>query len=307
MYDLIIIGGGPAALSAASYALGNDLRILLVYEKLGGKINWPQSLADLDEERRLPGSELVRLLSRRIVSNESAHIQSCVLSIAPSSAGFEVTTESHGLLVGRALLVATGATSARLTLPGAQRLVHHGLGYSIRTYSHLVRGRRVAVIGVTPRTLRGAALLARTAAQVYLIAADAESAVVPLAAALSQQPNVDLLTGSSVTEVLGDDRLVGLRLQRAGTTTLLDVDHAFADLGLRPNSDLVRALVACDRGGFVIVDQANATSLPGLFAAGDVTTAPGEHILIAVGDGARAAMSAYDYLLASDLTADCRC
>lgn len=305
MYDLIIIGGGPAALSAASYALSNGLNLALIYEKLGGKISWPQSLADLDEERRLPGSEVVRLLTLRAAEHRSALIQDHAEAIIAGGDRFEVSTTEHGLLSAHALIIATGATPSRLGVPGAQRLVHHGLGYSIRTYGHLVGGRRVAVIGVTPRALRGAAELARSAARVSLIAPDAASACSPLATALCQRSNIELLAGYSVAEVLGQGQLAGLRLLHTDSqrTLLLDVDHAFVDLGLTPNSRLVRDLVQLDSRGFIIVDQYNATSRPGVFAAGDVTAMPGEQVLVAVGDGARAAMCAYDYLLAYDLAA----
>lgn len=298
MVDLIIIGGGPAALSAASYSVGKGLNVALLYEKLGGKVQWTHSLADLDEERRLPGNEVVRLLSLRMAEKNVQLIQDHVESVQAGAEGFEVRTAAYGLLHGTAVIVATGATPLRLDVPGADRLIHHGLGYSIKTFGHLVTGKRIAVIGVTPRTLRGAAELARRAARVYLIAPSLEFMDNPLVQALSNSPNVEVLAGYEVTDAIGVTTLAGLRTKRDGVTRLLDVDHAFVDLGLVPNSRCIQQLVQTNDRGFVVVDHHNATSMPGLFAAGDITTAPGEQVLVAVGDGARAAMSAYDYLLA---------
>lgn len=298
MFDLIIIGGGPAALSAASYSLGKHLNVALVYNKLGGKVDWAQSLADLDAERRLPGNEVVRLLMLRTTDTNARFIQDCVYTVEADQRSFRVITENEGTLEGAALVIATGATPVQLNIPGANRFVHHGLGYSIKTYGHLAQGRRVAVIGVTPRTLRGAAELTRSAAHVYLIAPDLESTDHPLIQVLAQSPNVEVLGGYEVIEAIGATALAGLRIQRDTNSRLLDVEHAFVDLGLVPNSKCVQHLVKTNERGFIVIDHHNATSMPGVFAAGDVTNAPGEQVLVAVGDGARAAMSAYDYLLA---------
>jgi thioredoxin reductase len=143
----------------------------------------------------------------------------------------------------------------------------------------------------------GVAELARTAAQVYLIAPDAERLSTPLGIALHHQTNVEVHAGAEITEVCGERAIEALALRIAGATRRVLVDRAFVDLGLVPNSALVRGLVDTDAHGFVVVDQHNSTSLPGLFAAGDVTTTSGEHALVAVGDGVRAAQSAHRYLL----------
>lgn len=298
MHDLIVIGGGPAGLSAAAYALGKELDAVLIYERLGGKVGWSQSLAAVEAERQLPGNEVVRLLQLRAAKDRGRMIQDRVDLVQRLDIGFRVVTRQHGALDGAVVIVATGASPLRLKVPGAQRLVDHGLGYSIRTYAHLVHGKRVAVVGTTPRALRGVAELARGARHVFVIAPSQESIQTRTVHALRRRPNVEFLVGYGVAEVLGDDRLTGLRLEHNDRTIELAVEHAFVDLGLVPNSNLVHDLVKHDSRGFIEIDRFNATSVPGIFAAGDVTNAPVEQVLVAVGDGARAAMSAYDYLLA---------
>lgn len=296
MHNLLIIGGGPAALSAASYALGKQLGVALVYEDLGGKVGWLQSLADVDEERRLPGNEVVRLLTARTVHANSTVIKDRAVAVSRHADHFVVTTANAATLQAESVIIATGATPVRLRVPGAERLVRHGLGYSIRTFGHLVAGKRVAVIGATARALRGAAELTRLARHVTLVA-PGDSDDGSLIAALRQRPNVSVYAGYDVSEIVGAVAVAGMRIARGAETHLLDVDHVFVDLGLVPDSELVRGLVETDAQGFIVVDQHKATATLGLFAAGDVTADPGEQVLIAVGAGAQAALSAYDYLL----------
>ncbi|HMO60250.1 MAG TPA: NAD(P)/FAD-dependent oxidoreductase, partial [Roseiflexaceae bacterium] len=211
---------------------------------------------------------------------------------------FVVTTENHGTLEARAVIVATGARPVPLPVPGAQELLGQGLGYSVTTHAHLLTGKTAAVIGSTVRALRGGAELARTAHRVYLIIPTVTDMSSPMVRAMTSRSNVEVLAGYRIAEVAGPMNVEELVVTHDGTSRRLAVDAAFVDLGLIPNSGLVASLVQTDQDGFIWVDEQNATTMPGVFAAGDVTTAFGEQVLIAVGDGARAALSAYDYLLA---------
>lgn len=295
MRDLIIIGGGAAGLSAAMYALGKRLDFLMIYDTLG-KAGTTQHLAGDLEEEYLAGAEAVRLFERRITSQADRALRDQVTDVAKPSGVFHVTTRHHGVQKSRAVIVATGAAPIALSVPGAQELLGYGLGYSITTHVHIMAGKRVAVIGTTVRALRGAAELARTAAQVYLIAPDAAGIQTPLTL-LRRHPHVEILEGYEVRELVGTHSVEQLVVARDAQSRRLQVDAAFVDLGLVPNSTFVRRLVQTDSEGFIWVDDRNATALPGLFAAGDVTTAFGEQVLIAIGDGARAALSAYTYVL----------
>jgi thioredoxin reductase len=296
MHDLIIIGGGPAAAAAAVYALGKQLDFLVIYAELG-KAGRTQQLAGQTEQEYLPGAEAVRAFERRVVSQAGRTLRDRVTSVAKESGVFRVTTEHHGNQESVAVIVATGASPIALDVPGAKELAGLGLGYSVATHAQLLAGRNVAVIGTTVRALRGVAELARSAAQVYLIAPDAGDLETPLARALRDRPHVEILDGYTVKKITGPFNVGALIVEHDGHSRWLKVEAAFVDLGLVPNSGLVRQIVQTDPDGFIWVDQRNATTLPGLFAAGDVTTAFGEQIMIAIGDGARAALSAYDYLL----------
>jgi thioredoxin reductase len=297
MRDLIIIGGGPAAAAAAVYALGKRLDFLVIYAELG-KAGQTQQLAGERQAEFLPGAEAVRLFEREVVIHAGRTLRDQVLEVGKESGVFHVATRRHGIQESAAVIVATGATPIPLEVPGAKQLLGYGLGYSIATHAQITAGKRVAVVGSTVRALRGVAELARTAMQVYLIVPDAAGPQTPLAYALERYPNVDILAGFEVTEVAGTGNVEQLVIAREGHTRRLSVDAAFVDLGLIPNSGIVHRIAQTDQDGFIWVDDRNATTTPGLFAAGDVTTAFGEQVMIAIGDGARAALSAYDYLLA---------
>ena len=298
MHDLIIIGGGAAALSAAVYALGKQLDVVMIYENLGGKAGTRQQLRGQVGEEYLAGTEAARALQRQVEAQPDRIVHDRVSEVAKTNGAFKVTTEHHGTLESSAVIVATGAAPIPLDVPGAHEMLGQGLGYSASTHAHMLAGKNVAVIGTSVRALRGAAELARTAAHVYVVAPDTGALETPVASALRERANVEMLGGYRVKAIHGPFNVESIVVEHGDEHRWLRVDAAFVDLGLTPNSGSVRQIAQTDDEGFIVIDHRNATTTPGLFAAGDVTTAFGEQILIAIGDGARAALSAYDYLLA---------
>lgn len=317
MHDLIIIGGGAAALAATSSALGKHLNVLIIYEHLGGKTGQRLTLRSEEDylvghilvhlafpeeqpvgEAQLAGEETVHLFERQVKARSGVTLRDRVTKITKIDDVFHVETLRSGVKKGAAVVVATGVTPRTLDVPGARDFLGMGIGYSPTTHAILLEGKTTAVIGTSIRALRGAIELSRTAERVYLVEPEAVDAAHPLVAVLKQRPNVEFLEGYAVKEVLGVSTIEQVVVTRGGETRSLHVDAAFADLGLIPNSDMVRGFAETDSNGFIVVDHNNATSVPGLFAAGDVTTAFGEQVLIAIGEGARAALSAHDYLLA---------
>lgn len=301
-YELVIIGGGPAALSAAFYALEKEINVLLIGDEMGGKTAWQHTVKGIEEHHYLPSIEIVETLLKRINTHPARVLHDRVVKVEQIDAGLRITTRQHDTINTLAALVATGTTPRQLNIPGVQRLGGHGLGYSITTFAQLVVAQRVAVVGITPRTLRGVAELANTAGHIYLIGRGDEYMGVPLIDVLQQQPNITLLLNSSIKALVGDTTVEGMVIEHGGQTRHIEIDRVFVDLGLSPNTDMVRDLDCTDRDGFIVVDEYNTTTVRGLFAAGDVTNSSfGEQILIAVGDGARAAVSAYTYLLTQRL------
>jgi thioredoxin reductase len=299
MYDLIIVGGGAAALSAAVYAFGKQLDALMIYEKMGGRAGTEQHLREQPTKEYLAGAEAAAALARQVNERPERTLFDRVTDVTKVAGVFRVSTAEHGVQEALAVIIATGATALPLDAAGARELLGQGLGYSATTHAHILAGKHVAVIGTTVRALRGAAELARSAEQVYLIAPEAGDLDTPLAHGLQRYPNVEILEGYRVKAINGPFHVESLVLERGEEHRRVRVSAAFADVGLKPNSAMVSQICQTDLDGFIWVDQSNATTLSGLFAAGDVTTSFGEQILIAIGDGARAALSAYDYILAT--------
>ncbi|MGB9750761.1 NAD(P)/FAD-dependent oxidoreductase [Roseiflexus castenholzii] len=314
MHDLIIVGGGAAGLAAAAYALDKQLDVMVVYENLGGKINQKFTMhADTDflvghilvhldapettsEEVTRLGAETVQEFERQVTTQRGRALFDRVRRVTKEGDVFKVETERSGTLQAAAVIIASGAVPKQIDAPGRE-FINHGIGYTPVTFARALAGKTAVVIGCTQRALRGAAELAPTAAQVYLVAPKFPHDD-PIFAVLRKRPNVEVLEGYTVTEVTGTTTVDTVVVEQDGKVRRLPVDAAFADVGLTPNSAMVKDVVETDADGFIIVDKRNATSLPGLFAAGDVTTVYGEHTLIAIGEGARAALAAHDYLLA---------
>lgn len=297
MRDLIVIGGGAAGLSAAMYASSKELDVLLIAKELGGKAGWHQELLGQATPEYIAGEEIVQLFEKRLRAQPGLVINDNVMHITHEDGIFRVETARHGTEESAAVIIATGVRPLNLDVPGASELLGHGLGYSATTHAPVLTGKTVAVVGATERALRGVNELSRTAEKIYLVAPHSADLLSPLGIALQYRANVKVLAGYKVVEVAGAFSVEELVVTHEGETQRLAVDAVFVDVGLRPNSDLVRQLVRVELNGLIRIDERNATTLPGMFAAGDVTTTFSEHILIAIGEGARAAMSAHNYVL----------
>jgi len=298
MYDLMIIGGGPAAVSAACYAREKRINFVMLFDQIGGQVGWAQSVWGPLPSHQLPSNELMHLLTTRITHTPEHLIRDRAVKVLKRDRSFAVETQTQRTLEATVLLIATGATPCSLPLPNADRLLDPRLHSSITTYAHLVAGQRVAVIGTTQRALHGVAELVRTAEQIYLIDLGLGNLATPFGQTLRRQPNVELLEGYEVREILGQDTARELVVARDGTIRHLTVDHAFVSLGLRPNCAFIQSLVDTDPSGSILVNEHHETTMAGIFAAGDVTTMRSEQVTVSIGDGARAAARAFDYLLA---------
>lgn len=304
MHDLLIIGGGPAGLAAAAYGLGKQLDVVLVCAGFGGKAGQRQQLVDQANREHLVGEEAFTALWDTVAAQPKRMVEDQVISVFKREQLFHVLTE-RTTLHAPTVIIATGARPTQLGIAHEHEFTGHGLGYSIATHAHLAAGREVAVIGSTARALRGVAELLHIATRVVLIAPFPGALNSALGQCLRANPRVDLLEGYTVTEVQASDGAVhAIQVARNRQVQRLPVQAVFVELGLVPNTHMVRQLVRLDEHGFIVIDDHNRTSLPGLFAAGDVTSYLCEQILIAIGEGARAAQSAYDYSLVQRLGLD---
>ncbi len=302
MYELIVIGGGPAGISAAVTALNQRLETLIIAEQWGGQTTYKMQLEDGESGLAshaggdLSGETLLEAFRRQLDYLDFVHHFDRVVSVTPKEDRFVVETAAGDRFIGSTVVIATGAKPERLNVPGAQRLAGQGLSHSATTHAGLFLGKDVAVIGNGRRAQWAAASLARKAHQVYLLAPE-PLVTTPLADKLRDMDRLEVVEGATVREVLGDRFVSGLVVDMPdGEEREIPVKGIFVKLTRLPNSELVKDWVDCDSRGHIIVDQYNETNWPGLFAAGDVTIVS-EQVLVHVGDGVRAALSAYHHLL----------
>lgn len=301
-YDVVIVGGGPAGLVSARYAIHARLNAAIVTPVLGGKINYPFALRDLRPDNVVWGAQLVNDFEKIVASTaELPHITQEVARIRRNDNSEFVLRLADGSEIGaRSVIVATGASPQRLYVEGEKEFWGLGVSFSAVSHAPYFAGRDVAIVGGHRRTLLAALELAPLARQIYLIAAMPNAmSQFPEAERILALPNVHSFIGWEVQAILGDDFVTGINLVGAnGETRQLAVEGVFVQMALLPNSELIRDLVEVGEEGHILVNQRCETSVPGIFAAGDVTNIHTEQVLAAIGEGAKAALSAWEYLAA---------
>ena len=298
MYDVIIIGGGPAGLTATVYAVHKRLETLLITEDLGGKSNYHLTLKGAEGHEYITGDDVVEKFKNQVQYLDFVHLMGTVTKVEPLNHHYAVHTKSGKRFETRAVIVATGAMPRFLDVPGARRLLGKGLSYSAISHAHLFAQKDAVVVGSGGTALRGAAELAQAASHVTLIAPTAGDLDTILGRRLREDPKVAILQGWMVKEVLGEEFVEGVVAESEGAEERrIPAEGVLVELGLVPTSQIVAGLVRTNPQGAIMIDAQNQTSRPGLFAAGDVTNVPPEQHLIAIGEGAKAALSAFEYLL----------
>lgn len=298
MYDLIIVGGGPAGLTATMYAIRKRLNVLLVSKDLGGKTNYRLALPWIDDYQVIKGLEVVNKFRNELEYLKYTRQMEPVERIEKTEGGFLVHTKNGGELESKAVIVATGAKQQRLTVPGEKEFIMRGLCYSALSYAPLFIDRNTVVIGYGDLALRSAAELATVAKHVHLVGASGDILETALGEKLKTAKNVRIMEGYEVVEVKGNNFANRVVVKTPdGKEIEIEAEGTFIELGLIPNSQMVTDLVELNEEGCIKVDKHGRTNVPGIFAAGDVTDNYAEQVLVAVGDGTKAALSAYDYLL----------
>lgn len=299
MYDLIIIGSGPAGLSAAVYGKRAGLN-LLVLEKnpmSGGQV---LNTYEVDNYLGMPGVNGfdMGVQFRQHADKLGVEFREAEVSAIEDRGGLKIVRTSEEELEAKTVILATGAVHALLGVPGEEELSGMGVSYCATCDGAFFRGKTVAVVGGGDVALEDAIYLARTCEKVYLIhRRDELRGAMVLQEELKSLPNVEILYSHVVEEIQGSDSVEGIRIKNLKTeeVSVLPLAGLFVAVGIRPGTELVRELTACDEGGYVLAGEDCATQVPGLFAAGDVRKKPIRQIVTAVSDGANAAVAAGAY------------
>lgn len=304
VYDVLIVGAGPAAFSAAVYAARKSLGVAIVGEHLGGQVT---NTAIIENWLGLPsvgGQDLALMFrshaERYVIAQQ---LKTSVRRVSRPGATFKIETSDEQTFQARSVIFAAGKEYRKLGVEGEERLLGHGIAFCATCDAPLFKNNRVAVIGGANSAFTAARDLLPYASEIHMIYRGQNFKADPsLLAEISASPKVRLHTGINVAAFLGETRLSGLRLKDAdGQTAELTVEGAFLEIGLEPNSAAVKDLVSLNPAGEIPVGRDQSTALAGLFAAGDVTDEPDKQIIIAAAAGAKAALSAYRYLVANQL------
>ena len=300
-YDLIIVGGGPAGMTAAVYAARKRLATFLVSKDLGGQTLLTSEIENYMGYQYVTGPELMAKFHEQVRQYPiDVMIGEDVEKLAAENGQFAVTTTTGKSFVGKAVIIASGKRSRELNVPGERELVGRGVSYCAVCDAPLFAGRDVAVIGGGNSALTAVADLIRIATNIYVVnlATDWQADPVLVDRAEASEKVVPFL-GYAVKEILGEGRVRGIVIESrgAGEADALSVEGVFIEIGLVPNSDFARGVVELNETGEIVVDCGCQTSIPGVLAAGDVTNVPEKQIIVAAGEGAKAALSAYRYLL----------
>lgn len=297
MLDLIIIGGGPAGLTAAVYALNKRLETVLISEDLGGKTVYGLAVKGYEGHEVIRGGEVVEKFKRQLEYLNFAHETDRVSKVSTENKNFVVSTKSGKRHEARTVIIATGALPSRLDVPGEKTLVGKGLSYSALSHAQLFIEREVALVGSSHRALSSVAELAWIAKHVHLILPDTGEINSALGKKLRANPKVTVYENTQLKEIHGTEFVESIVVNGNARKKEIKVDGLFIEMGLVPASKFAADLGITDANGRIKVDSKCATSRPGVFAAGDVTDVFIEQVLIAVGEGAKAALSAYEYLI----------
>ncbi|HOL64630.1 MAG TPA: alkyl hydroperoxide reductase subunit F [Accumulibacter sp.] len=304
-YDVLIVGGGPAGAAAAIYAARKGIRTAIVGERFGGQVLDTLAIENFISVKATDGPKLAAALEEHVreYGVDIINLQSAA-ALQPAVVGnglHEIRLASGATLRSKTVIIATGARWREINVPGEKEYRSHGVAYCPHCDGPLFKGKRVAVIGGGNSGVEAAIDLAGIVGQVTLIEFDPKlRADAVLQNKLYSLPNVRVITSGLTTEVIGDGQKVsGLVYtdRNSGDSYRLELEGIFVQIGLLPNSEWLRGTLALSPRGEIETNARNETSLAGVFAAGDVTTVPYKQIVIAMGEGSKASLSAFDYLI----------
>jgi alkyl hydroperoxide reductase subunit F len=306
-YDVLVVGGGPAGAAAAIYAARKGIRTGIAAERLGGQLLDTVGIENFISVKETEGHKLATGLEQHVTTYavDVMNLQRAE-ALTPGDL-IEVRLSSGAALKAKSVVIATGARWREINVPGEREYRNRGVAYCPHCDGPLFKGKRVAVIGGGNSGVEAAIDLAGLVSHVTLIEYDAQlRADAVLIRKLGSLPNVTVITSAQTTEVIGDGtRVTSLTYKdrQSGTGHKVELAGVFVQIGLVPNTDWLKGTLKLSARGEIEVDARGQTSVPGVFAAGDCTIVPYKQIVIAMGEGAKASLSAFDHLIRSPLSA----
>lgn len=299
VYDLVIIGAGPAGMTAAVYAARQKAKTLLLARDVGGQLSWTLGIENYMGYQFIEGIDLIRKFEEQVRKFPiDIKIGRAVESVIRVRDGFEVGDVDGTKYLGRTAIICSGKRPRMLNVPGEEMLRGRGLTYCEVCDGPLFQDMDVAVIGGGNSALEAAIDMTKIARRIYLVSLTPLTGDNILREKATEASNITIMTEHQTMEVVGDRMVSGIRVKemKSGREQMLEVGGVFVEVGLIPNSDFVRGMLTLNEFGEILINCACETGVPGLYAAGDVTNVPAKQIVVAAGEGAKAALQAHQYL-----------
>ena len=299
MYDLMVIGGGPAGLAATVYAARKQLNAALISQDIGGQMNWTLGIENYLGYQFIEAPELIGKFQTQVDQFPiDQKIGDKVSRVEKIDGGYEAVLENGDRHQSKAAILATGKKPRMLNVPGEKELVGRGVAYCAVCDGPVFAGQRVAVVGGGNSALEAVLDMLKIGEHVDMVSLTPLTGDPVLISQLSEGERLAVYTEHETVRIEGDPLVEGMVIKdiKTGEEKRLDVTGVFIEIGLVPNSDPVKGLLKLNKTGEVPVNCSCETALPGLFAAGDVTNVPEKQIVIAAGEGAKAALGAHRYL-----------
>lgn len=296
MYDIIVIGAGPAGITASVYAARKRMKVLVITMDIGGQAAWSGDIENYTGYQFITGPDLaakfeehMRRYDITVKENEAAD------GIAKKGDMIEVRT-GKGAYESKTAIIASGKRSRELRVPGEKEYKNRGLTYCATCDGPLFSGKDVAVIGGGNSALDAALQLISIAGCIYLVDINPELGGDPvMREKVTNNAKVSVINNASVAEIMGGKTVTAIKVRTNGGEKDIQVQGVFVEIGLTPNSEFAEEIEKNERGE-IKVNSRNETNIPGIFAAGDVTDVPEKQIIIAAGEGSKAALSAFGYI-----------
>jgi len=298
IYDLIIIGGGPAGMTAAVYSLRKGLKTAIVTYDIGGQMLETYSIENYMGFRFIEGNNLVNKFASQIKQFVLALLQGVyVTGIRKEEKIFYIDTNISKTYKGRAVIIAAGKSYRKLGVKGEPEFTGRGVSYCATCDVPLYRDKRVVVVGGGNSGVEAAIELAKISKFVTVLQrGNSLTADRLLIRQLEQFNNKEIRLNTEVLEIIGDDRVKSIRFKENGQEKILDTDGVFVEIGLIPNTGFIKDFLRLNKYGEIPIDELCRTEIEGCFCAGDISSVPEKQIIVAAGEGATAALSAYRFL-----------
>ncbi|TET74022.1 MAG: thioredoxin-disulfide reductase [Dehalococcoidia bacterium] len=299
MYELAIVGAGPAGMTAAVYAARKRINTLLLSKDLGGQPLWTAGIENYMGYQFIEGPELMQKFQEQVKQFPvEQKIGQGVAALSRVDGGFEIRTDKDESYQAKAVIIASGKRSRQLNVPGEDKLKGRGVTYCAICDGPLFAGDKVAVIGGGNSALEAADDMVKIAEHVHLVSTTPLTGDQILIDKLKDAPNLTIFLEHEVVVIEGSSRVEGIRIRdsKSGAERKIDVGAVFVEIGLIPNSEFAKGITKLNELDEIEVNCVCETGIPGLFAAGDVTNVPEKQIVVAAGEGAKAALNAHRYL-----------